>query len=418
VPCPNHDRRPVPGGQVAVQSEAASERRFPALDGIRALAAFAVVLTHIGFITGRSLRADLVGPLLSRGDCGVTIFFLLSGFLLYRPFALRAMGLAPRPRVRQFLWRRALRIFPALWLTVVVTLALITTYRVRASDYLQYLLLIQTYDNHDYDPNLTQLWTLAVEISFYALIPILAALAARGRRTPDAALRRQFTMLAVLGIAALVFNIAENHTSLIHSQALLWLPAYLDWFALGMALAVLTCVPPSCQALGPARRVLGEWARSPGTCMLVAAVLYLISTLPLGIPRTLAPATFTQWTAQHYLYAGVAFFLLLPFVLGDGGTAGRALGSRTANVLGNVSYSVYLWHVPLMLLLQRELGYREFHGHFPELLMLTVVSTLAIASASWFWFERPILRYGTRPWRRTGVEVPTAEITTAARQSS
>jgi acetyltransferase len=418
VPCPNHDRRPVPGGQVAVQTEAASERRFPALDGIRALAAFAVVLTHIGFITGRSLRADLVGPLLSRGDCGVTIFFLLSGFLLYRPFALRAMGLAPRPRVRQFLWRRALRIFPALWLTVVVTLALITTYRVRASDYLQYLLLIQTYDNHDYDPNLTQLWTLAVEIAFYALIPILAALAARGRRTPDAALRRQFTMLAVLGIAALVFNIAENHTSLIHSQALLWLPAYLDWFALGMALAVLTCVPPSCQALGPARRVLGEWARSPGTCMLVAAVLYLISTLPLGIPRTLAPATFTQWTAQHYLYAGVAFFLLLPFVLGDGGTVGRALGSGTANVLGNVSYSVYLWHVPLMLLLQRELGYREFHGHFLELLMLTVVCTLAIASASWFWFERPILRYGTRPWRRTGVEVPTAEITTAARQSS
>jgi acetyltransferase len=401
-----------------VQKEAASERRFPALDGIRALAAFAVVLTHIGFITGRSLRADLVGPLLSRGDCGVTIFFLLSGFLLYRPFALRAMGLAPRPRVRQFLWRRALRIFPALWLTVVVTLALITTYRVRASDYLQYLLLIQTYDNHDYDPNLTQLWTLAVEIAFYALIPILAALAARGRRTPDAALRRQFTMLAVLGIAALVFNIAENHTSLIHSQALLWLPAYLDWFALGMALAVLTCVPPSCQALGPARRVLGEWARSPGTCMLVAAVLYLISTLPLGIPRTLAPATFTQWTAQHYLYAGVAFFLLLPFVLADGGTVGRALGSGTANVLGNVSYSVYLWHVPLMLLLQRELGYREFHGHFLELLMLTVVCTLAIASASWFWFERPILRYGTRPWRRTGVEVPTAEITTAARQSS
>ena len=404
--------------QATVQAGTAPGRRFPALDGIRALAAFAVVLTHVGFITGRSLRADLLGPVLSRGDCGVTIFFLLSGFLLYRPFALYAMGLAARPLVGQFLWRRGLRIFPALWLAVVVTLALITTYRVRASDYLQYLLLIQTYDNHDYDPNLTQLWTLAVEIAFYALIPILAALAARGRRTPEVALRRQFVMLGVLAVEALVFNIAENHTSLIHSQALLWLPAHLDWFALGMALAVLASVPRSCQTFGSARRVLAEWARSPGTCLLIAAVLYLISTLPLGIPRTLAPATFTQWTAQHYLYAGVAFFLLLPFVLGDGGTLGRALGSRTANVLGNVSYSVYLWHVPLMLLLQRKLGYREFHGHFVELLVLTLVFTLAIASASWFWFERPILRYGTRPWRRAGVELPTAEVTTAARQSS
>ena len=392
--------------------------RFPALDGVRALAAVAVLLTHVGFITGRSLRSDPIGPLLSRGDCGVTIFFLLSGFLLYRPFALHAMGLAPRPLVAQFFWRRALRILPALWLTVVITLALITTYRVRTSDYLQYLLLIQTYDNHDYDPNLSQLWTLAVEIAFYAVIPILAVLATRRRASPEAAVRWQFAMLTVLAVEALVFNIAENHTSLIHSQALLWLPAYLDWFALGMALAVLTSVPESCHTFRPLRRVLHEWAQSPGTCLLVAAALYLISTLPLGIPRTLAPATFTQWTTQHYLYAGVAFFLLLPFVLGNSSAIGHALGSRIANLLGNLSYSIYLWHVPVMLLIQRELGYREFHGHFIEVLMLTLVVTLAIATASWYCFERPILRYGTRPWRRQAVKPPSAATTSPARQSS
>ena len=399
-------------------NEPVSGRRFPALDGVRAVAAFAVVLTHVGFITGRSLRSDLIGPLLSRGDCGVTIFFLLSGFLLYRPFALYALGQAPRPLVVQFLWRRALRIFPALWLTVAITLAVITTYRVRASDYLQYLLLIQTYDNHDFDPNLSQLWTLAVEIAFYALIPVLATLAVRGGGPPEAALRRQFAMLALLAVEALVFNIAESHTSLVHSQGLLWLPAYLDWFAIGMALAVLTSAPASCQAFRPLRRVLHDWARAPGTCLLVAAVLYLISTLPLGIPRTLAPATFIQWTTQHYLYAAVAFFVLLPFVLGDGGAIGRVLGSRIANFLGNVSYSVYLWHVPLMLLLQRKLGYREFHGHFIEVLSVATVATVVVAAASWYWFERPILRYGTRPWRRRPVEPPTAEKVSDARQSS
>jgi peptidoglycan/LPS O-acetylase OafA/YrhL len=55
--------------------------------------------------------------------------------------------------------------------------------------------------------------------------------------------------------------------------------------------------------------------------------------------------------------------------------------------------------VPVMLWLQRELGFRQFHGHFLELLVLTVVVTVAVAAASWFVVERPILRYGSRPWR-------------------
>lgn len=392
-------------------------QRFPALDGVRALAALAVVCTHVGFDTGRSLQPDLLGPLLSRGDFGVTVFFLLSGFLLYRPFALHAFGTAPRPAVGDFLRRRALRIFPAVWLMTAITLAFITPYAVHRTDWIHYLLLIQTYDHHDYDPNLTQLWTLSVEVSFYALLPVLAALVGGPWRGPDRVLRRQFVLLATLTAVAIAFNVLQSKTALTHTQSLLWLPAYLDWFAAGMGLAVLSAVPADTAVARAVRDKLDTWAANPGTCWLIAATLFLLTTLPLGIPRNLAPATFWQWTVEHYLYLGSAFFIMLPFVLGTGGSAARALGSRFASVMANVSYSVYLWHVPLMLWIQRSMGYTEFKGHFVPLLVLTLLATLTVASASWYLVERPILRYGTRPWRG-GAKQDRAPVTSAATQTS
>jgi peptidoglycan/LPS O-acetylase OafA/YrhL len=378
----------------------ARTQRFPALDGVRALAALGVVLTHVGFTTSRSVRPDLFGAIIARGDFGVTVFFLLSGFLLYRPFAMRSFGVGPQPLIAEYLWRRALRILPALWLMTAITLAFVTTFRVRAVDWWHYLLLIHTYDHHDYDPNLSQLWTLVVEVSFYLLLPLLAATVGGPRRGPDAVLRRQAAMLGVLCAVALTFNLTVSHTRLTQTQALLWLPGYLDWFAAGMALAVLSAVPPGTTALAGVRTTARIWATNRGLCWLVSATLFLISTLPIGIPRTLAPATFWEWTTQHYIYGAAALFVMLPLVIGTGaGRADTLLGSRTARLFGNLSYSIYLWHVPVMLWLQRQFGYREFHGHFWPLLVATSAVTFVIAAASWFVVERPILRYGSRPWR-------------------
>jgi peptidoglycan/LPS O-acetylase OafA/YrhL len=396
----------------------ARTQRFPALDGVRALAAFGVVLTHVGFTTSRSVQPDLFGAVIARGDFGVTVFFLLSGFLLYRPFAMRSFDVGPRPLVAEYLWRRALRILPALWLMTAITLAFVTTFRVRAIDWMQYLLLIQTYDHHDYDPNLSQLWTLVVEVSFYALLPLLAAAVGGPARGPDSVLRRQAVMLGMLFAAALAFNIVVSYTSLTQTQALLWLPAYLDWFGAGMALAIISAVPAGTRALAGPRETLRIWAANRSLCWLIAATLFLISTLPLGIPRTLAPATFWEWTTQHYVYGGAAFFIMLPLVAGRGvGLADALLGSRLARLFGNLSYSIYLWHVPVMLWLQRHLGYRQFHGNFWPLLVSTTAVTIAIAAASWYLVEQPILRYGSRPWRGAA-DAARTPAASAARHSS
>lgn len=97
------------------------DRAFPTLTSVRAVGAIMVVLTHAAFNTGR-INDGWTGAMLARFDFGVTIFFVLSGFLLSRPwFLARALG-TPPPSVRHYLWKRGLRILPLYWVVVVAAL--------------------------------------------------------------------------------------------------------------------------------------------------------------------------------------------------------------------------------------------------------------------------------------------------------
>jgi peptidoglycan/LPS O-acetylase OafA/YrhL len=94
--------------------------RFPLFDSLRGIAVLAVVIFHVAFITG-ALNVRVAGDVLGvLGDVGVVLFFVISGFLLYRPFvAARAHGRRPPDPVR-YARRRALRIVPAYWVALTV----------------------------------------------------------------------------------------------------------------------------------------------------------------------------------------------------------------------------------------------------------------------------------------------------------
>src|SRR3954464_6357298 len=109
---------PSGAGRVAFQ-----DRAFPTLTAARAAGAIMVVLTHCAFNTGR-INDGWTGAVLARFDFGVTIFFVLSGFLLSRPwFLARALGV-PSPSPRHYLWKRALRILPLYWVVVVAAMVI------------------------------------------------------------------------------------------------------------------------------------------------------------------------------------------------------------------------------------------------------------------------------------------------------
>jgi peptidoglycan/LPS O-acetylase OafA/YrhL len=97
--------------------------RFPLLDGVRALAALSIVFLHVGDGTGFA-RTNALGAFTSRMDAGVALFFVLSGFLLYRPFVAARLDDRPAPSAGRYLRRRLLRIVPAYWLALLVMGAL------------------------------------------------------------------------------------------------------------------------------------------------------------------------------------------------------------------------------------------------------------------------------------------------------
>ena len=389
---------PLRAASVGPRSAEQVERRFPALDGARAFAAFGVVVTHVAFNSGRSLDDGPFAPFMSRLDFGVTLFFLLSGFVIYRPFLAAALSGRPPPPTYRFLTRRLVRILPAYWLAVVVTLAVLSLRHPSPAGWWHYLLLLQTYDNNNLDSSLTQMWTLSVELSFYFLVPVVAMWTCRPQ-TSARIIRRNLVVIVGLFVLAVVAGIAAHLWTAIGVRSIIWLPANVDWFALGMLLALISVVGSRNRSREPAvaawqAKVFGTartLASATGTCWALAGLVFLFATLPLAGSRLLLVPNIWEWLMKHELYGICAILLLAPLTLAEPGQWAAVLEWRPIRFLGEISYGVYLWHLPLLLAIQQRLGYRTFGGHFWILLALTSASTVVEAAVSWWQLERPLM---------------------------
>ena len=381
-------------------------RPFPLLDGYRAIAAFMVLTTHVAFNTGE-IRTPVLGPILGRMDFGVTLFFLLSGFLLYRPWARAAMVAGKGPAVGGYAVRRAARILPAYWLMVAFTLLLLPEIQpVRWEAWPVHLGLLHIYVPGFTLEGLTQTWSLATEVAFYVLLPLLAWLAGRrGRGNPDASAGFQLTILAVAVLVAWAFTVLRVTGALGTSTITgYWLPGFLDWFALGMAAAVIQVR----LSMGGAPAWMGavrQVAQATGWCLLIAAGLAVIAATPIAGPLTFDPASPNSLVIKHLLYGVIAAFLLLPGFLGVGDTReapargswwAAILASPVVVYLGTISYGVFLWHLVLLRFIQNALGLEVFAGGFWLVWPLVVLASIAVASASWFILEKPVLAWAHR----------------------
>jgi len=410
--------RSVEGAQdgVAADPVVAKPRHFACFDGLRAIAAVSVLLLHTAWVSGFTTRSSL-GAYTSRLEIGVSVFFLISGFLLYRPFAVSHLSGRTSPNVRKFWERRILRIVPAYWLALTVLTYIIGSVSLGpgwqgiASHYL----FLQIYFPSQVFNGITQAWSLCTEVSFYFFLPFYAAVVGYRRTSHTRQLARE--LIGVVALYAISFGfrywvlhlpiLTVKHGRLVaicspncnshpleSSLMLDWLPSYLDLFALGMVLAVAS-------AWIVERGTEPSWLRHrlmPWISWAGAAVAFVVVSHVVADHSILYFVTPRSNLERQALYGLFAFLLLLPAVFGpqDRTLVRRLLRSWPMVSLGVISYGIYLWHLDLIDQVVNWIGWEKGAIPYWSLAAAVFGVSVAFASASYFGLERPILRMKTR----------------------
>ncbi|WP_340537543.1 acyltransferase family protein [Nocardioides sp. GXZ039] len=362
----------------------------PDIQGIRALAVLLVIVNHL--FPGR----------LPGGFIGVDVFFVVSGFLI-TSLLLKEGYRDRRISLADFYARRARRIIPAATVVILVTavVALLTLPLLRVKDILTDSVWASFFAANvrmanvgtDYfaegqPPSpLRHYWSLAVEEQFYLVWPALLVLVlVLLRRRPGADPERvplQFrrvaaVLIAVAILASLVWSIWATYNSPVTAYYSTFTRAY--ELGIGAACALL-----------PRATFLPRWGRTLLGVAGLALIAYAVLTFTAKTP-------FPSWYAALPVLGTAALI-----VAGSGGDprtdtpVGRLLSIRPAVIIGDWSYSLYLWHWPIIVLLRSNLGGERF-STLPVQLG-TLVLIFVVSWASYRWIENPF-RYGT--WKRTG----------------
>ncbi len=358
--------------------------RFPLFDGLRAIAVICVVLTHT---PGSEALPEYLQRLQVNLSVGVTFFFLISGFLLYRPFIAARGGGAARPPIDSYAKRRFLRIYPAYWVALTVLTLLPGFLGVYPGGAPAQYTLVQTLPvlgGPFTGPfgALGQTWSLVVELSFYIALPLYALGVAKLTRRFEGRgwMRVELLILAGLAVVSLLvrFGLPGEPSEWISFTILGSFVA----FSFGMGLAVAS-VALANRAEQPALvRLTTSYPAAPWA---LAIALYVALCL-LIVPESFIEQTRAQQLTAAAGFAVVGFLLLLPAVFGDGagGLPRRLLAHPVVAWIGLVSYGIFLWHFAVAL---------KFVGE-PYLVSLlgTLSISIALGALSYYLIERPILR--------------------------
>lgn len=372
--------------------------RFPLLDSTRAIALLAVVAAHASFFMRFGGGDDSLSHV--RFDFSVRVFFMISAFLLYRPYVRTRLAEWERPSAAAFAWRRFLRIAPAYWVALtVISVWLGLDYVFTVHGIWTYYPLLQVYQPGWAVGGLPQAWSLCVEVGFYAFLPLWGWMMSRIRgASMRMKLRQEVIGCAVLFALSLVYKLVVTATGAIDGREgvpfQLNTLTFLDDFAIGMALAVVSAWYEGRDDLPRPLRVLDRWPSIPwGVALLTLGVTSLGVGLFGHVAETISGPEYIE---RHYLLAVIAVGLLLPAMFGDPsrGFVRRVLAHPVLTYLGLISYGAYLWHFAVLVQLDRW-GFRHVAAKTGQWIWFAagLAGGVAIATVSWYLLEKPILGF-------------------------
>jgi peptidoglycan/LPS O-acetylase OafA/YrhL len=350
------------------------------LEGYRGLAALSIIIFHVCQYVFQPNPANPLVTQLARFEI-VDVLFVLSAFLLTLPYARAAIDRGSHQSAGQFLFRRAVRILPLYWIAVLVVWAcrnpaLPGDWR----DLVEHLTFTHVFDRERIFYTLGPAWSMCLEIFFYGLLVFLGPLAYRlaGRL---ATRRSRVVALAVGCLVLYAVPVAWNNVAyfVFHEPFNNW-PVYFGpqarfgAFALGMLLSVVVAARRSAPLLQ------GVW---PAVVRL-AALAVIIGAAWLDRPNSWGQI------AYHDI-AAIGWVLLLASTVSGSPdqTWSRALSRRSLAWVGLISYSVYIWHEPTLLLLNH-LGITSREpSALPWTIAVVLVTSLGVGFLSYWALEYP-----------------------------
>ena len=367
--------------------------QFPVLDTLRAVGALAVLTTHTSFQTGEYLGNGVWGTLLARLDVGVAIFFVLSGFLLARPWIARRALSLPAPGLGTYYEKRALRILPVYVVAVVIGYLVVPGNEAAGvGDWLTSFFFLDSFVGKSLPYGLTHMWSLAVEVCFYVVLPGLMLLVGRGQRR-GRSVGIALAAMAVLSIAWLV--LVPRVDEVVAGAPGLWLPAYATWFAAGIAVAHAHVQFQAGKPSSVVARVVAL-GQQPGVCWTLAVGLMLVAATPVAGPSLLEAPTVGEALTKNVLYALVGSLLILSGVFAGPGAYRTVMAWPALRHLGLISYSVFCIHLTVLSVVFDATGIDIFTGHGLRIWIFTVLGSMFAAEVLYRTVETPGMRLRRR----------------------